>query len=93
MFNLGTSAAWQTLISALVRFDAWDATGGCALSYWLIGLLIWIAPALLLGCALLWVRFKTSPAANATSDNAQPVNAANDAEQALPQFAVMVAAE
>ena len=63
------------------------------MSYWLMALLIWIAPALLLGCALLWVRFKTSPAANVTSDNAQPVKAANDAGDARPQFAVMVAAE
>jgi hypothetical protein len=62
-------------------------------SYWLVGLLIWIAPALLLGCALLWVRFNTRPATEATSDNAEPVTVATGAEQATPQFAVLVAAE
>jgi hypothetical protein len=63
------------------------------LSYWLIGLLVWIAPALLLGCVLLWVRFNTRPATEATSDNAEAVTVATGAEQARPQLAMMVAAE
>lgn len=62
------------------------------MSYWLIGLLIWIAPALLLGCALIWVRFNTSPAANSPSDIREAMKAANDTEELQPQFA-MVAAE
>jgi hypothetical protein len=62
-------------------------------SYWLVALLIWIAPALLLGCALLWVRFKTSPAADAASHSVESVNVPSGVEEARPQFAVMVAAE
>lgn len=62
------------------------------MSYWLVGLLIWIAPALLLGCALIWVRFNTSPAADAPSDIGEAVKAANDTEELQPQLA-MVAAE
>jgi hypothetical protein len=62
-------------------------------SYWLVGLSIWIAPAILLGCALLWVRFNTRPATDATFDNAELGTVATGAEQAAPQFAVMVAAE
>ena len=63
------------------------------MSYWLMALLIWIAPALLLGCALLWVRFNTRPSSEATSDNAEPVMVATGAEPALPPLGVMVAAE
>jgi hypothetical protein len=62
-------------------------------SYWLIGLLVWIAPAVLLGCVLLGVRFKTSPVSHALSDSIEQVKPANDAEEMLPQFAMMVAAE
>ncbi len=63
------------------------------MSYWLVGLLIWIAPAVLLGCTLLWVRFKASPARNAPSDTPATANVASGAEGMPPQFAVLVAAE
>ena len=63
------------------------------MSYWLVGLLIWIAPALLLGCALLWVRFNSSPAADAPIDIPEPEKAGSGAEEMRPQLAVMVAAE
>jgi hypothetical protein len=62
-------------------------------SYWLLALLIWIAPALLLGCTLLWVRFNSSPATAAPSDNAAPLSVAGGAEEAPPQFAALIAAE
>jgi hypothetical protein len=62
-------------------------------SYWLLGFLIWIAPALLLGCTLLWVRFKTSPAARAPSDTPAIASVASDAGEVRPQSTVMVAAE
>ncbi len=63
------------------------------MSYWLIGLLVWLAPAVLLGCVLLWVRLKTSPLAYAPSDSIERVKPASDAEEMLPEYAMMVAAE
>jgi hypothetical protein len=62
-------------------------------SFWLVALLIWIAPALLLGCALLWVRFNTRPATDALSVNAESLSVASGAEEAPLRVAVLVAAE
>ena len=67
--------------------------GRTSLSFWLIALLVWIAPAVLLGGVLLWVRFKTSAVAYAPTDSDQSLEAANDAEEIHPQFAMLVAAE
>lgn len=63
------------------------------MSFWLVALLIWIAPALLLGCALLWVRFNTRPATDALSVNAESLSVASGAEEAPLGVAVLVAAE
>lgn len=63
------------------------------MDYRLIALLVWIAPAILLGCTLLWVRFKTSPAACVPSDKPTTASVTSSAEALRPQFDVMVAAE
>lgn len=62
------------------------------MSYLLIGLLLWIAPALLLGCALLWVRFIASSPLRTPCEHVRAGDTEHK-EEVQPQMTAMDAAE